>query len=400
MGGEAILALTILILAWPVTILANDDCADAIEIILPLGGGSVTESGSTVGATFDDVGFCGTSNTTAGVWYKVTHDGGLIASTCNAANYDTKISIFKDGCGTLTCVGGLDDTAGCGGFTTELGVPADGSEYLILVHGFASQTGDFDLTVTGVEAQGNDDAVDAMPLALGETPFDNAFATVEPDEPSPGAGTGASSCNSQDGWCAFETDVDNSLWYSFQAPPLGCVSIAADGFDTQLALWDVEDPADFSTFVEVAANDDSADLVIGGSHVFAAGISEACVNPNQTYYVQLDGFNGQDGPGTLTLRADVCDCDADGVLDDQDACLGSDFSDTVVIDECDSGIENAFFEDGCTIVDLVGKCDDPKNHGDFVSCVSHTTNALKKDQLLFGDEKGAIQRCAAQADIP
>jgi hypothetical protein len=119
---------------------------------------------------------------------------------------------------------------------------------------------------------------------------------------SPGAGTGPSSCNSQDGWCSFETGVQNSLWYSFEAPASGSVTIVATGFDTQLALWDAGDCDDFSTFTEIAANDDNGDDVIPGNHPFAPAIIEAaCLNPGQTYYIQLDGFNGASGSGDLHL---------------------------------------------------------------------------------------------------
>ncbi len=79
----------------------NDLCEDAIEIVCPEGGGSVTVSGSTTDATFDGVGFCGTSNTAPGVWYKVTHDGLVTASTCNQASYDTKLSVYDGGCDAL-----------------------------------------------------------------------------------------------------------------------------------------------------------------------------------------------------------------------------------------------------------------------------------------------------------
>ncbi|MFC2172021.1 hypothetical protein ACFLU6_05240 [Acidobacteriota bacterium] len=40
------------------------------------------------------------------------------------------------------------------------------------------------------------------------------------------------------------------------------------------------------------------------------------------------------------------------------------------------------------------------NHGQFVSCTSHVTNDLKKQDYITGADKGAIQSCAAQADIP
>jgi len=44
--------------------------------------------------------------------------------------------------------------------------------------------------------------------------------------------------------------------------------------------------------------------------------------------------------------------------------------------------------------------DNARNHGQFVSCVSHLTNDLKNDGMISGREKGAIQNCAAEADLP
>lgn len=99
------------------------------------------------------------------------------------------------------------------------------------------------------------------------------------------------------------------------------------------------------------------------------------------------------------------DTDGDGIPDDfptdSDECDESDLSESVIIDGCDSGVENALFENGCTISDDIMECaDGAKNHGKFVSCVSKLANGLKKDGLISGKEKGAIQSCAAQADLP
>ena len=58
-------------------------------------------------------------------------------------------------------------------------------------------------------------------------------------------------------------------------------------------------------------------------------------------------------------------------------------------------------DDGCTILDLIGFCaDDANNHGEFVSCVVQLTNDLEQQGIISGQEKGPIQSCAAQADIP
>jgi len=95
------------------------------------------------------------------------------------------------------------------------------------------------------------------------------------------------------------------------------------------------------------------------------------------------------------------DGDDDGIPDDDDACLDSDLSATVVIDGCDSEVENTFFDNGCTIADLVMKCAETSgNHGKFNKCVARFTKKLKKRKIITGQEKGAIQSCAGQADIP
>ncbi|MCP5524142.1 MAG: hypothetical protein H7A46_21600 [Verrucomicrobiales bacterium] len=76
---------------------------------------------------------------------------------------------------------------------------------------------------------------------------------------------------------------------------------------------------------------------------------------------------------------------------------------TVMIDGCDTGVANVVLDEDtlCTISDLIAECAaGATNHGDFVSCVAHLTNALKKAGLISGADKGAIQSCAAQAAIP
>lgn len=124
---------------------ANDQCADAIRISCD----SVV-TGTTIDATFDDAGTCGTSNTGPGVWYVIEGTGGDISvDTCgDGTDYDTKISVYTDGCGTLTCVNGNDDSGDCpaGSFRSKVTFASvAGQDYLVLVHGFLSATGNFEL---------------------------------------------------------------------------------------------------------------------------------------------------------------------------------------------------------------------------------------------------------------
>ena len=145
----------------------NDLCSDAVELEC-----GTTVEGTTIGASFDDTGFCGTSNTAPGVWYSVAFDGLITASTCNQADFDTKLSAYSGECGDLGCIDGNDDGPGCAGFTSEFTWPGDGADNLILVHGFGTATGNFDLTVTceePPEPPENDLCSAAIPLACGDT---------------------------------------------------------------------------------------------------------------------------------------------------------------------------------------------------------------------------------------
>jgi hypothetical protein len=88
----------------------------------------------------------------------------------------------------------------------------------------------------------------------------------------------------------------------------------------------------------------------------------------------------------LDLRAD------DGI----DQCLGSNLDPTVVIGSEDTAVPNTFFDSGCTIRDLVDKCEaGAPNHGGFISCVANLGQALIEAGIISEAQKDAIQRAAA-----
>ncbi|MCB0650497.1 MAG: HYR domain-containing protein, partial [Saprospiraceae bacterium] len=146
----------------------NDDVCSALAIDC-----GTNQSGTTQGATFDDVGSCGTSNTAPGVWYKWTGDGAQVTvSTCNAGtNYDTKLSVFSGNCEVLSCVGGGDDDFNCSFGSTRSTVTfnsTSGVQYYFLVHGFSSNTGNFELSLTScAEGLSNDDSCGALSIECG-----------------------------------------------------------------------------------------------------------------------------------------------------------------------------------------------------------------------------------------
>ncbi len=72
---------------------------------------------------------------------------------------------------------------------------------------------------------------------------------------------------------------------------------------------------------------------------------------------------------------------------------------TISIDGCGSGVPEQFLDDGTTIREQIAECaESARNHGQFVSCVARLTNGLMRAGVLEGQEEGAIQSCAAQAD--
>jgi hypothetical protein len=77
-------------------------------------------------------------------------------------------------------------------------------------------------------------------------------------------------------------------------------------------------------------------------------------------------------------------------------------TDTIVIDGCDTGVADRKYEDnGGIISGLIEECtNELMNHEEYVSCVAKVTNQLKKAGTISGEEKGAIQSCAAQAKVP
>jgi len=165
---------------------ANDLCADAITVVP----GSLT-AGSTLDATFDDVGTCGTTNSAPGVWYSIAGTGKeMTATTCGdlfpgaGADFDTKISVFCGDCEDNTCVTGNDDVSCSTLFRSAATWCSQvGATYLILVHGFSSATGNFDL---GVFESGStcEPEVNCLPQGACCTCLDEPYNCTVTDQPA------------------------------------------------------------------------------------------------------------------------------------------------------------------------------------------------------------------------
>lgn len=352
--------------------------------------------------------------------FSIRNGNWIIASTCSGyTNYDTKLTVYSSCDGIedgSSCVGG-DDDSGCSSITSEVRWQSVlGQGYIIMVHGFGNASGQYELSIGEVSRPPNDnfwDATDVGPLEVGAgvdiLAFTNYEATVQPNEPTPGAGTvPGSSCNSQDGWCASDTEVQSSVWYSFVVDGPDCVDILWTGTnspDLQFALYEVTDAelCDPANFLEVAANDD-------GGIYFSPEIVAASVESGKTYALQVDGFSGATATeGSIKIQDCSEDLDGDGVIGGKDLCPHSDTSEPFHINDCFPSNVNIdvvamggnVFANGCTpSQELSRLCfHNFKNPADKTvpGQIRMCTNAVLKEWIIEGiiSEKGRgqIQKC-------
>lgn len=199
----------------PFTTLADPPAVNAFCTgALPLACGSEI-IGDTESGLIADAPNCAAANISArGLWYSFTGTGDdATLSTCLNSGYDTKLSVFTGACGSLMCVAGNDDGPNCPGNTSEVTFQTTvGTNYLVLVHGYGEDAGDFTLRLICSPACApvdNDVCSDASVISLqpvggcesstGTTAC--AFGTPAPNPPcDPYA-------NIVDTWYAF-----NSSW--------------------------------------------------------------------------------------------------------------------------------------------------------------------------------------------
>ncbi|KAA3622240.1 MAG: T9SS C-terminal target domain-containing protein [Bacteroidetes bacterium] len=234
------------------------------------------------------------TNMQAGATYRI--------STCGDTDFDTEITVYSAG-GVFQ----VENDDACGLQSEVDFTPTVTGDYDILVDEWicSSNTICMTLNVTLIDTSppANDDACNATPLTLGiPADINNEFATTQQFEPNPGPGTvgEAPTCNAIDGWCSFELDLDNTVWYTFVGPASGCVSveIASPGLtDLQLAVYQSDNCNNYFKFKEVAANDDGGPLFVPFLDFFE-------VVPGLTYFVQVDGYNGDFGVGDQIIVHD------------------------------------------------------------------------------------------------
>ncbi|PVW16245.1 fibronectin type III domain-containing protein [Marixanthomonas spongiae] len=128
----------------------------------------------------------------------------------------------------------------------------------------------------------NDNLCDATPLIVDEGcttgSFSNVGATLEVNEP-------LGSC--------FDAPGDQTVWFTFEAPPSGNVTITTDFeggtlSDSELAIYEAPDTChDFTTMgAEIGCDEDGGTTGTG----FLSTVTLTDLIPGFTYYAQVNGF--------------------------------------------------------------------------------------------------------------
>ena len=283
---------------WVVTVHvvpSNDFCSGAITITI-----GETVTGNTTFATNDSnvASSCGSNEVrndedgenggiSVGVWYRLIGNGEtVILSTCDFADFDTGISVYTGSCSAgLNCLSGNDDGEECEDFRSKLKFNSVvDEEYLILVDGYGSASGEFDLTITSqptIPPPDNDNCSDAEELTV--------FAE--------GAGTPTNGTNSHATTFTKPQLCDqygtiNDVWYRFNSGANVEVSVTVALTDT-----DLDGPLEVAEFIRIdgyeTCGGESLDLCEN------QGTFSMEVQPNTDYLLQL--WNDEVSEGTFTI---------------------------------------------------------------------------------------------------
>jgi len=272
---------------------SNDQCSGAIPIAC---GQSI--NGSTLLATMtgDPTGTCGTSITAPGVWYTFVGTGNVVtADLCTNGSYDSKLHVFTGSCGgTYNCVTGNDD-AFCGyqgiwssrvTFCSTLGVT-----YYIFVSGYASNVGNFTLTIScggSCSPPSNDLCSGAIPVVCGGSyTGTTTYATYAGDYGNPGQV-----------FCLTPTWPNSpGIWYVYHSSTSTTITATTCGGPYMDDMITVYSGSCSGGFTCVTGRDDFCGLL---SQVTFTTV------PCTDYYIIVNGWANITGTFTLQITGTGC----------------------------------------------------------------------------------------------
>ena len=323
------------------------------------------------------------------------------------SGYDTKLNAHTGtGC-AATCAYYNDDFSGLQSGVVVTGVVA-GDTYLIQVGGWSGASGIGTLNTTPLGAPGtNDDCSIADVISgMGIWTFNTVGATVS-------GFNGGSACTS-----AGSLDLGPDQFWQWTATAAGDVEIKLEGslYDTKLNVHAGVGCAATC----VAYNDDTYGL--------QSAVNISGVNNGDTFLIQIGGFAGSFGPGTLEVLPfiDPCAGVSDDAFEDNDTCatatsIGDGFYPALMVFEgtdldmftftvADGATfqANAFNPGGCGIPDVdmflydvaSGFCNedptaDPVNGGEL----ANAWTCLDDEVLIWTNGTGSDVECVLRVSV-
>jgi hypothetical protein len=144
--------------------------------------------------------------------------------------------------------------------------------------------------------------------------FDNTGATTDINEAT--IAPPSTGFNTTDGW--GNSNVSFTTWFTFDAPASGNIFVSGKdaGFDGQIAIYEVTDCGDFTTYTLVAANDDAIDLTSPAPDFSVCGLTAG-----NTYYLMHDSWSTfNTGIYSISIREIIVDAGSTtGLID---VCTG------------------------------------------------------------------------------
>lgn len=286
---------------------ANDDCANAVEILI-----DIDVPYSTVGATSSGPAVMGCSGFTppendsipADIWFTWTAqaDGTYRWSNCGDG-WDSRMAVYE---GTDACAVTNDDLVNCNddgaaalcpGSESQLDFLATaGTTYVLRLGGFANEetpitTGMGTVTLERLNVPDNDACQNAIAISLGS---DQQFTTI--NATTDGPDHDPSNPCFQFGDPGASADV----WYTFTPTVSGTIewSTCDDAtFDTRLVVYQPGSACPPMPSDLYECNDDGIDCPANSfrSQVFFDVVA------GETYVLRLGGWNNQSGTGTFDL---------------------------------------------------------------------------------------------------
>ncbi len=257
----------------------------------------VAVNGSTTLATTDGSANC-FATTGKDVWFKYRPqaNGTITFSTCGSG-FDTVLSVFyTNSQGTpLQACNDNAQSGPCPGTSQSYAavVGIAGNEYLIRVAGKNTQSGNYQLLVSGgggVLPPTNDTCATRQLVGVGSTNFSTINAGTD--------GAANALCNSNG-----TNQITGDIWYNFTAPATARYVIGTCGstFDSRLGVYS-------------GAGCNALDSRLLACSDNACGTSARVVLPTRAgsnYTLRLGGTNGATGTGTLAITPVACLADYD-----------------------------------------------------------------------------------------